>query len=169
MPRRDVNKPVPTRSKKFVPVVLQTNYRGRNSGETHGFRPADATALVNGRAARFLDDEARKMAERAGFAAKADVEHAVDGEVAERAEQHARKIVDEMRAEMEEKMTDIVAANKEGSAVVTEMRAEIDDVRQDLVAATDIAEAQSTAILAKDEEIAKLKADLTKAKGKGGK
>lgn len=144
MPRNDKNKPVPTRSKTHVPVVLQRNYRGYHEGETQGFLPKRAAELVNAGVARFLDDEARQMAERAGFREKAKVASTLDAEVHRRAEDIAAKIVAGQQAAMEEKMADIVSANKKGGAAHAKFEA---------------------AIAAKNAEIAKLQDELAKRDG----
>jgi len=141
MPRRNINKPVPTRSSRLVPVVMLKNFRGRNAGETAGFDPRQAVDMVDAKIARFLDEEARKMAERAGFVEKAAEAAVLDAEVERRAEEMALEIVSEREAEWEKRYADIVAANKKGSAAVAKWK-------------KDLAE--------KDEEIKQLKAELAK-------
>jgi len=125
MPRNDRNKPVPTRSKRLVPVVLLQNFRGCSAGDTYGYKPQLAADLVNSRKARWYDDDARQMAERHGFAEKAKLANSVDAEVAARAEEVAARIVADRMAEMEEKMATVVAANKKGSAVVSKFEEDL--------------------------------------------
>lgn len=137
MPRRDKHKPVETRSKKYVPVRLSTNYKGSYGGEVRGFLPAEAASLVKANCARYFDDEARQMAERAGFVAEREAVRESDGEIVARAEERAREIVAEMEVRMEEKMAAIVSANKRGSSAYKKFE---------------------ESLAAKDEEIAKLRA-----------
>lgn len=128
-----------SKTQNLIPVVLLQSFRGRNPGETSGFKPALASDLVSSGAARWYDDEARQAAERAGFAAKAKEASLVDAEVKGRAEKMAAEIVAVETAAMEEKMADVVSANKKGGAAHAKFAEALDG---------------------KDAEIAKLKAEL---------